>query len=116
MTDTKNAEGTALTRGDQPFDGATLGATALDGGVNFGVASTVADGVTVCLFDSDGNETKARRRRNRLARTDCCFAWYADNTARPGAATAMRLVRAPALVRPDKVDYTCGPPSAALLF
>src|ERR1700728_534413 len=25
----------------------------------------------------------------------------------------MRLVRAPALVRPDKVDYTCGPPSVA---
>src|ERR1700733_13960192 len=28
----------------------------------------------------------------------------------------MRLVRAPALVRPDKVDYTCGPSPAVFLF
>jgi isoamylase len=59
MTDTKGAEGTALTLHARPFDGVTLGATALDGGVNFAVTSTVAEGITVCLFDSDGDETQA---------------------------------------------------------
>ena len=44
-----------------PGDGARLGATPSDGGVNFAVASSVADDVTVCLFDADGGaETQAR--------------------------------------------------------
>ncbi len=42
-----------------PGDGTTLGATPGEGGVNFAVASTVAEGVTLCLFDADGNETQA---------------------------------------------------------
>ena len=58
MTDTKSAGGTPLTLRARPFDGVTLGATALDGGVNFAVTSTVADGITVCLFDSAGDETQ----------------------------------------------------------
>ena len=44
-----------------PGDGARLGATPQDGGVNFAVASTVAEEVTVCLFDAaTGEETQAR--------------------------------------------------------
>ncbi len=35
-----------------------LGATVRDGGVNFAVASTVAEQVTVCLFDADGQERR----------------------------------------------------------
>jgi glycogen operon protein len=35
-----------------------LGATIVEGGVNFAVASTVAESVTVCLFDADGAETR----------------------------------------------------------
>jgi isoamylase len=58
MTDTKSAEGTPLSLRARPFDGVTLGATALDGGVNFAVTSTVAEGITVCLFDSAGDETQ----------------------------------------------------------
>jgi isoamylase len=58
MTDTKSTEGTALTLHARPFDGVTLGATALDGGVNFAVTSTVAERIAVCLFDSAGNETQ----------------------------------------------------------
>jgi isoamylase len=58
MTDTKSAEGTPLTLRARPFDGVTLGATALDGGVNFAVTSTVAEGIAVCLFDSAGDETQ----------------------------------------------------------
>ena len=43
-----------------PGDGARLGATPEDGGVNFAVASSVAEGVTVCLFDREtGAETQA---------------------------------------------------------
>ena len=30
----------------------------VDGGVNFAVASTVAESVAVCLFDTDGTETR----------------------------------------------------------
>jgi isoamylase len=36
----------------------TLGAVPGDGGVNFAVASAVAQGVTLCLFDADGKETQ----------------------------------------------------------
>jgi isoamylase len=44
-----------------PGDGARLGATPDDGGVNFAVASSVAEEVTVCLFDATtGEETQAR--------------------------------------------------------
>jgi isoamylase len=35
-----------------------LGATVVDGGVNFAVSSTVADEVTLCLFDDQGKETR----------------------------------------------------------
>ena len=35
-----------------------LGATSRDGGVNFAVASEVADGVELCLFDEAGAETR----------------------------------------------------------
>jgi glycogen operon protein len=35
-----------------------LGATATDGGVNFAVASGVADGMVLCLFDETGAETR----------------------------------------------------------
>ena len=35
-----------------------LGATWRDGGVNFAVASEVADGVELCLFDQAGRETR----------------------------------------------------------
>jgi glycogen operon protein len=35
-----------------------LGATVRDGGVNFAVASSSADGVELCLFDDDGGETR----------------------------------------------------------
>ncbi len=35
-----------------------LGATVLDGGTNFAVASEVAGGITLCLFDAAGTETR----------------------------------------------------------
>jgi glycogen operon protein len=35
-----------------------LGATLVKGGVNFAVASSVAEAVTLCLFDADGGETR----------------------------------------------------------
>jgi isoamylase len=35
-----------------------LGATPGDGGTNFAVASSVADGITLCLFDDAGSETQ----------------------------------------------------------
>jgi isoamylase len=41
-----------------PGDGTHLGATPRDGGVNFAVASTVAESVAVCLFDGEGHETR----------------------------------------------------------
>ncbi len=37
-----------------------LGATARDGGINFAVASGVAQAVEVCLFDAGGGETRVR--------------------------------------------------------
>jgi glycogen operon protein len=39
-----------------------LGATPVDGGTNFAVASGVADAMTLCLFDGDGRETKVPLR------------------------------------------------------
>ncbi len=44
----------------RPGNGAHLGATPGDGGVNFAVAASVADGVAVCLFDADGTEHRVR--------------------------------------------------------
>ncbi|HVT68622.1 MAG TPA: glycogen debranching protein GlgX [Trebonia sp.] len=42
----------------RPGNRTYLGATAGDDGVNFAVASTVAESVAVCLFDADGTETR----------------------------------------------------------
>jgi isoamylase len=42
----------------RPGDRTYLGATVRDDGVNFAVASTVADSVDVCLFAADGAETR----------------------------------------------------------
>ena len=39
-----------------------LGATPGDGGTNFAVASSVADAMTLCLFDGDGRETQVPLR------------------------------------------------------
>jgi glycogen operon protein len=50
-------EGESATLKARPGDAARLGAIARDGGVNFAVASTVADEVVLCLFDDDGTET-----------------------------------------------------------
>ena len=49
---------TSLTLKARPGNRAYLGATVRDGGVNFAVASTVAESVAVCLFDGDGHETR----------------------------------------------------------
>jgi isoamylase len=46
-----------MTRHALPGEPFPLGATPRDGGTNFAVASSVAEAVTLCLFDSDGNET-----------------------------------------------------------
>ena len=55
-----------------PGDGALLGATPVDDGVNFAVASSVAQEVTVCLFDAATGEEIAGQaralRRRGLAR------------------------------------------------
>jgi glycogen operon protein len=48
----------SLTLKAWPGNRAYLGATVGDGGVNFAVASTVAESVAVCLFASDGTETR----------------------------------------------------------
>jgi isoamylase len=48
----------SLTLKARPGNRTHLGATVRDGGVNFAVASTVAESVTVCLFDADGHETR----------------------------------------------------------
>ncbi|HXT94063.1 MAG TPA: glycogen debranching protein GlgX [Trebonia sp.] len=42
----------------RPGNRTYLGATVRDDGVNFAVASTVADSVDVCLFSADGEETR----------------------------------------------------------
>src|SRR5258708_27932414 len=48
----------SLTLKARPGNCTSLGATVGDGGVNFAVSSTVAEEVTVCLFDDQGNETR----------------------------------------------------------
>jgi isoamylase len=47
-----------LTLATLPGDEFPLGATPADGGTNFAVASSVADGVLLCLFDDRGVETQ----------------------------------------------------------
>ena len=42
----------------RPGNRTYLGATVRDDGVNFAVASTVAESVDVCLFAADGTETR----------------------------------------------------------
>ncbi|MGH3282050.1 MAG: glycogen debranching enzyme, partial [Trebonia sp.] len=49
---------TTVTLKARPGNRTYLGATVGDNGVNFAVASTVADSVDVCLFDAAGSETK----------------------------------------------------------
>jgi pullulanase/glycogen debranching enzyme len=51
----------SLTLKAWPGNRTYLGATVEDGGVNFAVASTVAEQVTLCLFDDQGNETRRAR-------------------------------------------------------
>jgi isoamylase len=41
-----------------PGHASPLGATLMPGGVNFAVASSIADAVILCLFDSEGRETR----------------------------------------------------------
>src|SRR5579862_1894930 len=48
----------SLTLKARPGNTTVLGATVEDGGVNFAVASTVAESVAVCLFAADGSETR----------------------------------------------------------
>jgi len=43
-----------------PGDAARLGAIPRDGGVNFAVTSTIAEEVTLCLFDAAGAETRVK--------------------------------------------------------
>ena len=45
-----------------PGNGFPLGATVSDGGTNFAVASGVADGMLLCLFDAAGAETRIPMR------------------------------------------------------
>jgi glycogen operon protein len=52
------AQGSTLTLKALPGNRTHLGATVADGGVNFAVCSTVADEVTLCIFDEHGNETR----------------------------------------------------------
>jgi pullulanase/glycogen debranching enzyme len=51
-----------------PGDGTTLGAIPRDGGVNFAVASSLAEEVTLCLFDADGSEAQVAPRARRTTR------------------------------------------------
>ena len=50
--------GLSATLNARPGNRLYLGATVRDGGVNFAVASTVAESVDVCLFDGEGRETR----------------------------------------------------------
>jgi len=50
----------SLTLKALPGHRSDLGATVYEEGTNFAVASTVADGVEVCLFDENGEETRAK--------------------------------------------------------
>ena len=52
------AQGSTLVLKALPGNRTHLGATVEDGGVNFAVSSTVAEEVTLCLFDDEGNETR----------------------------------------------------------
>jgi len=85
----------------RPGNRTLLGATVVDGGVNFAVASTVAESVAVCLLDADGTETHID-----LDDYDAGVG-PAGGDGRP-VGHAVRLARAQALWPPDKVDYTHG--------
>jgi len=52
------AQGATLVLKALPGNRTHLGATVTDGGVNFAVSSTVAQEITLCLFDDQGNETR----------------------------------------------------------
>src|ERR1700733_13147764 len=52
------AQGSTLVLKALPGNRTHLGATVVDGGVNFAVSSTVAQEVILCLFDDEGNETR----------------------------------------------------------
>jgi glycogen operon protein len=52
------AQGSTLVLKALPGNRTHLGATVENGGVNFAVSSTVAQEVTLCLFDDQGNETR----------------------------------------------------------
>jgi isoamylase len=59
------ATGAAVTLPGRPFPlGATPGEQAGAAGTNFAIASSVADGVTLCLFDDAGAETQIPLRDN----------------------------------------------------
>jgi glycogen operon protein len=53
-----SAPATAGRAGTLPGSQFPLGATAVAGGANFAVASSVADGMLLCLFDAAGTETR----------------------------------------------------------
>src|SRR5581483_9756494 len=58
-------DGTAAALPGTPFPlGATPGEQAGMVGTNFAIASSVADGVTLCLFDKTGQETQIPLRDN----------------------------------------------------
>ena len=72
-----------------PGDAARLGATPHDGGVNFAVSSTIADEVTLCLFDADGpcaNAVKDAQRTKTAADTRRTLSLIWGTTALPGRA------------------------------
>ncbi len=50
--------------GSLPGSRFPLGATARDGGTDFAIASSVADGMMLCLFDKNGAETQIPLRHN----------------------------------------------------
>jgi glycogen operon protein len=54
---------TSLTPAARPGDASKLGATPHSGGVNFAVASAVAEEVTLCLFDAGGQEPQETQVR-----------------------------------------------------
>src|SRR6476660_5327639 len=93
------AAGAAVTLPGKPFPlGATPGEQAGTAGTNFAIASSVADSVTLCLFDGTGAETQIPLRDNDAD------VWHAFVPgAGPGQAYGYRIAgpwgRAPRLRR-----------------
>ena len=56
------AVASAPARDELPGTEFPLGATPVEGGTNFAVASGIADAVTLCLFDDAGRETQVPLR------------------------------------------------------